>query len=330
MSSPLAFRQRPRRLRSHPILRDLVAERRLTLGQLIQPYFLTEKKVDREPITGFTDVYRWNVDSLSQRIEKDIEGGVKSFLLFGAAADKDAQGSRAYDAAGIVPEALVALKKRFGEAALLFTDVCLCPYTSHGHCGIWDGHQVANDPSLERLAEMALVHAQAGADFVSPSDMMDGRIGFIRDRLDREGHAEVGILAYTAKFASSYYGPFREALDSTPHGGDRAGYQMDFRNRRDSDRELRLDLEEGADLVMVKPALAYLDIIARYATASDVPVAAYSVSGEYEMVRQMARAGLADLRRLALENLTAIARAGAQVIITYFASLAAEQKWMEG
>jgi porphobilinogen synthase len=322
------LRQRPRRLRRHSILRDLVAEQRLGLGQLIQPYFLTEKKTDREPIVGFTDVYRWSTDSLSHRIEKDIENGVRSFLLFGATADKDAEGSRAYDDSGVVPQTLTALKKRFGSSCLLFTDVCLCPYTAHGHCGVWDGNDVANDPSLDKLAQMAVVHAQAGADFVAPSDMMDGRIGFIRERLDRDGLSNVGILAYTAKFASSYYGPFREALASTPQSGERSGYQMDFRNTRDSDRELRLDLEEGADMVMVKPALAYLDIIARFRQASDVPVAAYSVSGEYEMVLQMARAGLAEERKLAMENLHAIARAGAGVIITYFASKAAEENWL--
>lgn len=320
---------RPRRLRRNGLVRELVAERQLSLSQLIQPYFLTEKKIDREPIHGFTEVYRWSVDALSNRIEKDIEHGVKSFLFFGAAEMKHADGAGAWDDSGIVPQALTALKKRFGNSAQLFTDVCLCPYTSHGHCGVWNNGDVENDPSLDLLAKMAVVHVQAGADWVAPSDMMDGRVGHIRQVLDRSGFQNAGILAYTAKYASSYYGPFREALDSSPQSGDRSSYQMDFRNTRDADRELALDLEEGADMVMVKPALAYLDIISRYHQMSNVPVAAYSVSGEYEMVKQMARAGLADERRLATENLTAIARAGAQVIITYFASPAAEQGWLK-
>jgi porphobilinogen synthase len=253
---------------------------------------------------------------------------VKSFLFFGSTADKNEIGSGAYDEKGLLPQTLRTLRQRFGDSALFFTDVCLCPYTSHGHCGLIEGHHILNDESLEPLAKMALAHARAGADFVAPSDMMDGRIGYLRRALDDKGFSATGILAYTAKYASAYYGPFREALSSSPQGTDRASYQMDFGNTRAALRELRLDLEEGADIVMVKPALAYLDIIAKFKEESDVPIAAYSVSGEYEMVKQLALKGMADERKLALENLTAIARAGAGIILTYFASVIAEKGWL--
>jgi porphobilinogen synthase len=322
--------ERPRRLRKTRLVRDLVHEVDLRLANLIQPYFVTEGATSKAPIKNFTNVFRWGIDLLSVQMEKDLERGVKSFLLFGDTPSdrKDAVGSQAFDPKGIVPETLRVLRQRFGQNALLFADVCLCPYSSQGHCGVLNEANVENDPSLKYLGKSALCFAEAGADFVAPSDMMDGRIGFIRDLLDEKGFADTGILAYTAKYSSAYYGPFREALDSNPRGGSRAAYQMDYRNQTEALRELRLDLAEGADIVMVKPALSYLDIISRFSEQSDVPVAAYSVSGEYEMVKQMAASGLVDERSLAIENLTAIRRAGAQLVITYFASQMAEQRWL--
>ena len=321
---------RPRRLRSSSAIRDLVHETQLSPGHLIQPYFLDESPFVKQPIANFTEVYRWGIDALSKKIETDLERGVSHFLLFGRAevSKKDVAGTPAWSDDGLVPTALRALRKRFGNSPTLFTDVCLCPYTSHGHCGIYRDGKVHNDSSLDYLGRMATAHARAGADFVAPSDMMDGRVGVIRQLLDQQGFSEVGILSYTAKYASNYYGPFREALASSPGEGDRAGYQMDFRNQREALRELRLDLAEGADLVMVKPALAYLDIISLFATESDVPVVAYSVSAEYEMVKCLAQKGLADERLLALENLTAIRRAGAKVIISYYTSEIAEKRWL--
>lgn len=331
MSFPI---HRPRRLRGQAPVRDLVHEVELSLSALIQPYFLKEGPQSQEPISGFADVYRWGVDTLSRKIETDLERGLKSFLLFGKTEAKDAVGSAAYQSDGLVPTALKALRTRFGKAIVLFTDVCLCPFTSHGHCGVLKDGEVENDASLELLSQMALSHARAGADFVAPSDMMDGRVGHIRKTLDERGLSQVGILSYTAKYASNYYGPFREALSSAPQttdaaspGMDRTSYQMDFRNRKEALLELKLDTEEGADMVMVKPALAYLDIIALFKAHAEVPVVAYSVSGEYQMVKLMAREGLADERKLVLENLSAIKRAGAQAIITYSASEIAEKKW---
>jgi len=318
---------RPRRLRRGPLVRDLVAESGLSLASLIQPYFVTEGESASEPIPGFSGVNRWGMDALSRRIETDVERGVKSFLLFGRAGSKDSEGTPAYAPESLVARTLRTLKSRFGANATLFTDVCLCPYTSHGHCGVLRGAEIDNDASLEPLSRMALAHADAGADFVAPSDMMDGRVAAIRRTLDLAGHSGVGILAYTAKYASAYYGPFREALGSAPKG-DRSTYQMDFRNRGEALRELDLDVAEGADIVMVKPALAYLDIISLFAARAPVPVAAYSVSGEYQMVKELARAGLADERSLLIENLTAIRRAGARVIITYAASEMAEKEWV--
>lgn len=325
----LTTSERPRRLRSHSALRDLVQETPLQLAQLIQPYFLTPKAIESEPIDGFGDVCRWSETALLRKIERDLEKGVKHFMLFGTAVEKNASGSESAEPQATVQKSLRRLREAFGSAAVLYTDLCLCPYTSHGHCGVWDGKHVDNDASIPLLVKAAIAQAEAGVDFVAPSDMMDGRVGAIRAGLDQAGFSHVGILAHTAKYASSYYGPFRSALDSAPEAGsDRSGYQMDFRNRREALRELRLDTAEGADMVMVKPALAYLDVIADFRRHSDLPVVAYSVSGEYQMVKLMAQAGLADERRLALENLTAIRRAGASAIVTYYASPAAEKGWL--
>ncbi len=330
--------ERPRRLRGSAALRDLVAEKSLDLSKLIQPYFIKNQPNAEEPITGFTGVSRWGMEKLLKRVEADRERGVRSFLLFGEveAQLKDSKGTAAISEKSLVAETVRTLKKHFGKDIILFTDVCLCPSTEHGHCGVLSEGAVDNDPSLDLLAQMAMSHADAGADFVAPSDMMDGRVAAIRRALDGRGHQDVGILAYTAKYASAYYGPFREALGSSPAASksgaagpeDRTTYQMDFRNEAEAMRELRLDVAEGADMVMVKPALAYLDIIAKFKQATELPVVAYSVSGEFEMVKQMAKAGLADERKLAIENLTAIRRAGADIIITYFATEFAEKGWL--
>jgi porphobilinogen synthase len=324
------LKERPRRLRRHAVLRDLVHETELSLANLIQPYFVTQGADSQQPIQGFTDVFRWGIDKLSRKIELDLERGVSNFLLFGdvPATEKDETGSAAAAPLNVTSEAIRKLKARFGTSLVLFSDVCLCPSTSHGHCGVIKDGEIDNDPSVNQLARVALAHAEAGVDFVAPSDMMDGRIGTIRSRLDQQGFGNTGILAYTAKYASAYYGPFREALGSAPKGTDRASYQMDFRNTTEALRELRLDVSEGADMVMVKPALAYLDIISLFRRSTDLPVVAYSVSGEYEMVKQLAQKGLVDERKLAIENLTGIRRAGAHVIITYFASLMAEKGWL--
>ncbi|MCB0403352.1 MAG: porphobilinogen synthase [Bdellovibrionales bacterium] len=324
------FVDRPRRLRRSALIRDMVHEVELNLSQLVQPYFLSTQNNPeaKETISEFSGVYRWGIDSLSREMESQIDRGLSRFLLFGSTDDKDATGSAAVSQNAKVAEAITKLKKRFGDASLLFSDICLCPYTNHGHCGIVRGESIENDASIDLLCRMALTHAEAGVDFVAPSDMMDGRVGAIRQILDQKQFSDVGILAYTAKYKSNYYGPFREALDSAPQKGDRSTYQMDYRNQREALRELQLDLAEGADLVMVKPALAYLDILSLFAKQSTVPVAAYSVSGEYQMVQLAAKAGIADVKSLALENLTAIRRAGADIILTYFAAEIAEKGWL--
>jgi len=324
-------RQRPRRLRQSGLMRELVHETDLHLARLIQPYFLSQDKNGKEPISGFTGVYRWGIELLSKKIETDLKNGLKNILLFGAASSdkKNDQGSEAYEENGLLPTAIRVLKERFSDSLILISDVCLCPYTSHGHCGLVEGKEIKNDSSLVSLGQMALVHARSGVDMVAPSDMMDFRVGYIRNLLDREGFDQTSIMAYTAKYASSYYGPFREALGSAPKGTDRATYQMDFRNRTDAMRELELDISEGADMVMVKPALAYLDIIKAFKERSSVPVAAYSVSAEYQMVKLMAEKGLVDEKKMALENLLAIRRAGADIVITYFAEFIAAGGWLK-
>lgn len=318
--------ERPRRLRGSATLRDLVAEVDLSPTHLIQPYFLHHEPKTKVPIKGFSGIFRWGEQLLLKQIESDRERGLKQFLLFGLSTQKSEEGDESLDPKGPVPSLIRQLRKHFSEEIVLFSDVCLCPYTSQGHCGVMKGASVANDPSTEKLSQMALVHAEAGVDMVAPSDMMDGRIRRIRERLDEQGF-ETGILAYTAKYASNYYGPFREAV-GTALKGDRKTYQMDFRNLTEALRELRLDIQEGADIVMVKPALAYLDIIAQFAAHSDVPVAAYSVSAEYEMVKRICADGTCDERAMILENLTAIRRAGASIIVTYFASSLLEKRWL--
>lgn len=327
---------RPRRLRDSSVIREAIHETDIKLSNLIQPYFLSGSNHDQENISGFTGVYRWSVEALKKQVEKDLEKGLRQFLLFGRAGEKqkDADASAAFQTESGLTQTIQILKKTFGESVLLFSDVCLCPYTSHGHCGVIKEGKVDNDESVELLAKMALRHAEAGVDFVAPSDMMDGRVGVIRKTLDEQGFVDTGILAYTAKYASSYYGPFREALGSSPQGNvealkDRSTYQMDYRNSKEAVRELHLDLSEGADLVMVKPALAYLDIISKFREKSSVPVVAYSVSAEYEMVKSLVEKGLAEEKALVIENLTAIKRAGAQLVVTYHATDIAQKGWLK-
>ncbi len=308
---------RPRRLRRNQLIRDLVAQTRLNIGGMIQPYFVTDGVNVHDEIKGLPGIYRDSVDSLVRTIDDDIRLGIDKIMLFGVTERKDVLGTSAFDEKNPVIRATKELKNKFGEALFVSADVCLCAYTDTGHCGVTLEGKIDNDKSAAILSKMAVALAKAGCDCVGPSDMMDGRIAAIRKALEGDGLYDTIILAYSAKYASAYYGPFREAANSAPGKGDRKGYQMDFRNRREALRELELDEAEGADIVMVKPALAYLDIIADFAANTELPVAAYNVSGEYTAVKLLAQAGLADEKTMVLENLTAITRAGASVILTY-------------
>jgi porphobilinogen synthase len=307
-----------RRLRRTSALRDLVRETELSPRHLIQPLFVVTGEGVREEIPSMPGVERFSINEVVAEASELQAAGVGAVLLFGIPADKDEAGSGAYDEEGVVQLAVRALKEAHPDLVVI-TDVCLCEYTSHGHCGFVRDGEVDNDITLELLARTAISHADAGADAVAPSDMMDGRVGAIRHQLDEEGHPNVAIIAYSAKFASAFYGPFREAAESTPEFGDRRGYQMDPANAREAVREVALDVEEGADMVMVKPALPYLDLIHRVRETTDLPVAAYQVSGEYSMLKAAAQNGWIDERQAVLESLTAIRRAGADVIVTYYA-----------
>jgi len=315
--------ERPRRLRSRPALRRLARETRIAAADLIYPLFVREAIDEPQPIEAMPGHYQHTLDSLTHEAEAALKVGVQSFVLFGIPAEKDAQGSQAWDDDGISQLALRRLRDALGPEALLIADLCLCEYTDHGHCGVLDGETVANDQTLELYQRIAVAQAAAGADVVAPSGMMDGQVGAIRTMLDREGYSDRAILAYASKYASAFYGPFREAAGSAPRVGDRRGYQMDPANAREAVREARLDVEEGADIVMVKPALAYLDVIRAVANSTEVPVAAYNVSGEYAMVKAAAANGWIDERRVLREILLGIRRAGAQMILTYHAKQAA-------
>jgi len=309
---------RPRRLREKPLLRKIVRETVLATDDLLYPVFVAHGRGVREAIPSMPGQARLSVDEFVKEA-KDVAGmGIPGVILFGLPEEKDPRGSEAYAEDGIVQQAIRAVKDVVPDL-LVLTDVCLCQYTSHGHCGIVEGGTVRNDPTLELLARVAVSHAEAGADMIAPSDMMDGRVGAIREALDEAGYSETPIMAYSAKYASSFYGPFRDAADSTPQFGDRRSYQMDPANAVEAMREIALDLDEGADIVMVKPALPYLDIISRAKAEFGVPIAAYSVSGEYSMIRAAGRLGWLDEERAMLEALTAIRRAGADIVITYFA-----------
>ena len=291
-----------------------MSETRLVLDDFVLPYFVAPEAQPNDALPGMS---RFTVDGLVREVDEAAGLGVKALILFGIPEEKDDEGSGAWDEDGIVQRALRELRPRFPELVLL-TDVCLCEYTSHGHCGVLDGDEIANDESLELLARTAVSHVEAGADCVAPSDMMDGRVGAIREALDDEGHEAIPILAYSAKYASAFYGPFREAAGSAPSFGDRRGYQMDPANVREALREIELDVAEGADAVMVKPALPYLDVIRAAREVFDHPLAAYNVSGEYAMVKAAAAQGWLDEQRAALESLTAIKRAGADFVISYW------------
>jgi porphobilinogen synthase len=300
----------------------MIRETSLGVDQLVYPLFVAPGTGVKNPVSSMPGVYQHSADTLLHEIESVVELNIPGILLFGLPSRKDPVGSEAYDEKGVVQEAVRAIKTRFPQLVVI-TDVCLCEYTSHGHCGVLKGQEVENDPTLELLARSALSHAEAGADVVAPSDMMDGRVGFIRDALDEAGFDQVGILAYSAKYCSAFYGPFREAAESAPQFGDRRAYQMDPANSDEAIREVSLDLEEGADMVMVKPALPYLDIIRRIKEEFEWPVAAYNVSGEYSMIKAAAANGWLDETRVMMETLTAIRRAGADLILTYFAKDAA-------
>ena len=321
---------RPRRLRSSAVMRDLVAEARLDAGMLVQPHFVVPGSGISEPIGAMPGIEHQSVDCLLETVARDLELGIRSALIFGVpgASDKSPDGRASWAEDNLVSQAVAALKDRFGEDLLVMTDVCLCAYTDHGHCGLLVEGRVDNDSTLPCLARMAVAHAQAGADVVAPSDMMDGRVGAIREALDAEDLAEVAIMSYSVKYASAYYGPFREAAQSAPTEGDRRSHQMDARNRREALTEAELDIDEGADILMVKPALAYLDVVRELRESFSQPLAVYNVSGEYSMVKAAAERGWIDERALVLENLHAFRRAGADIIITYHGRKALAEGWL--
>jgi porphobilinogen synthase len=319
---------RPRRLRRTPLLREALAETRLSASQLIQPHFVLEQPRARSAIESMPGIERLGLEPLVERVGADLEFGIHSVLLFGLSEHKDDRASAATDRDGVVPRAVRRLREEYGERLTIATDVCLCGSMDHGHCGVLREGRVLNDESLPLLAEMAVAHALAGADLVAPSDMMDGRVAAIREALDEAGCAETAILSYSSKFASAFYGPFREAADSAPKSGDRRSYQLDPRNAREALRESLLDEVEGADMLMVKPALAYLDVISAVSRASLLPLAAYNVSGEYSMVKAAAARGWVDERLVVGEILRSMVRAGADLVITYHAREALEKGWI--
>ena len=314
---------RPRRLRSSDCLRRMVRETRVSPDSLIYPLFLVEGENIVEPIPSLEGQYRYSPDRVGEAVEECLKAGVSRVLLFGIPAHKDACGSSAWDENGVVQQGIRAIKEQYPECYII-TDVCMCEYTSHGHCGILCGETVDNDKTLEVLSKTALSHVKAGADMVAPSDMMDGRVGAIRKTLDEAGYTNIPIMAYSAKYASAFYGPFRDAAGSAPTFGDRRGYQMDPHNRKEAIRECALDVEEGADILMVKPALSYLDVIREVSDTFDLPLCAYQVSGEYAMIKAAGAAGLIDEYRLLCESALSIYRAGANILITYFAKELAE------
>ncbi|MBA7465997.1 Delta-aminolevulinic acid dehydratase [subsurface metagenome] len=316
---------RLRRMRRTEALRALVRETRIEVGDLVYPLFVVEGSQLKQEITSMPGIYRYSNDLIPEEVKDIAKLGIPAIILFGIPENKDEIGSSAYHPEGVVPQAIRTIKKVTPEL-LVMTDVCLCEYTSHGHCGIIVNGYVDNDKTLELLAKAALSYAEAGADVVAPSDMMDGRVKVIRQALDRNGFQHIPILAYAAKFASAFYGPFREAADCTPQFGDRRSYQMAPSNWREALREVEQDIAEGADMVMVKPALAYLDIVRKVRDTFNYPLAAYNVSGEYVMVKAAVKQGWLDEREIVLEILTAIKRAGADIIITYHAKDAA--RWL--
>ena len=317
---------RGRRLRSSAVLRDLVRENHLRVEELIYPIFVVEGENCVVPVPSMPGICQYSPDRLREEMDRVVAAGVRSVLLFGIPAHKDETGSAAFAMDGVVPEAIRRIKRDYPEV-LVIADVCLCEYTSHGHCGLVDAEgRVLNDATLPLLAKASVAYARAGADIVAPSDMMDGRVGAIRAALDEAGFVEMPIMSYAAKFASAYYGPFRDAAQSAPQFGDRKTYQMDPANGREALREVAADIKEGADLIIAKPAMAYLDVLAATARTFNIPVVAYNVSGEYAMVKAAAAQGWIDERRIVMENLVGMKRAGAKAIITYHALDAA--RWL--
>lgn len=310
--------QRPRRIRTSPVLREMVRETRISKSSLIYPLFIKEGTNIKEEIASMPGQYRWSVDRLPELMDALLSRGIMRIMLFGIPDKKDEVGSNAYAENGIIQKALNSIKIAYPQMYCI-TDVCLCEYTSHGHCGILCGETVDNDQTLPLLSKIALSHAQAGADMVAPSDMMDGRVGAIREFLDENKYINLPIMAYSVKYSSSFYGPFREAAGSAPSFGDRKSYQMDFHNKKEAIKEAILDINEGADIIMVKPALSYLDIIQTISETCELPIAAYSVSGEYSMIKAAAKLGYMDESSAICETAVSIYRAGADILITYFA-----------
>ncbi len=314
---------RPRRLRENDAIRRMVRETRISKESIIYPFFVKDGSNIKTPIASLDGQFHYSADRACELIEEAMSKGIGKFMLFGVPEHKDACGSESYAQDGVVQRSIREIKKRFPEAYLI-ADTCMCEYTSHGHCGILDGEYVDNDRTIEVIAQIALSQVQAGADMVAPSDMMDGRVGAIRSLLDKNGYLRTPIMSYAAKYSSAFYGPFRDAAGSAPSFGDRKQYQMDYHNSDEAMREIALDLEEGADLIIVKPALAYLDIVHRAKSRFEAPIAAYSVSGEYAMIKSAGKLGLIDEYRVMCESATSIYRAGADILITYFAKELAE------
>ncbi len=317
--------RRFRRLRATPAMRKMVRETRLSAADMIYPIFVEEGEGLTAPVESMPTVYRYSIDRLEEILPQIAESGIAGLLIFGVPKYKDEFATEAYCDEGVTQQAIRYIKKNYPEL-IVIADVCLCEYTSHGHCGVICGEKILNDETLPLLSKMAVSMAKAGADIIAPSDMMDGRVAAIRAALDESGYIDVPIMSYSAKFASGYYSPFRDAADSAPSFGDRKTYQMDPANRREALREIADDIEEGADMVMVKPALPYLDILREARDMTDLPLAAYNVSGEFSMVKAAAKLGWIDEKRIVMENMTAIKRAGADIIITYHALDAA--KWL--
>ncbi len=310
---------RPRRLRYNSVIRKMVRETRISPDSLILPLFIKDGNNIKSPISSLDGQYHYSVDRVCEAVDKALESGVNKLLLFGIPDHKDCEGSQAFAEDGVVQRGIREIKRQYGDDVYIITDVCMCEYTSHGHCGILDGQYVNNDKTLEYLAKISVSHAKAGADMVAPSDMMDARIAAIRHGLDQCGFENVPIMSYAAKYSSSFYGPFRDAAGSAPSFGDRKSYQMDYHNKKEALKEVKLDIAEGADIVMVKPALSYLDVINEVSKITDLPVAAYSVSGEYAMIKAAAKAGLIDEYSVMCESAVSIYRAGADILITYYA-----------
>lgn len=319
---------RQRRLRKNPVVREMVAETRLSKDMFIYPYFVVPGSRIKHEIASMPGNYHFSMDTLLHDVELGMSLGVNKIMLFGVGEEKSTDARSSYDQNGLIPQSVAALRKRFGDDLYIVTDVCVCSYTTHGHCGVLVDDYVQNDATIEVLCKMALAHARAGVDMIAPSDMMDGRVAALRKYLDGQGFVDVAIMSHATKFASAYYGPFRDAADCAPGKGDRKAYQMDFRNPREALREAFLDEQEGADVLMVKPGLAYLDILALLKQETKLPLAVYNVSGEYAMIKAAAEKGWIDEQKVVMETMYAFARAGASVITSYHIRDILQNKWL--